>query len=246
MVGNFYWSKRLKVLIVGVLIFGLVFCPYSGANAVKDQEQISASVNAIPKSAELGSAQDQEQVSADTNTIPQPIDLSPTQIEASTETATKTNGMVHGVSSNGNLMLLAPKQVQTYRVPPIEVWVPITILALSNPATLGSIKATIEGSESITQVATELIPVNRSLAEVLSAMQDPESTSFAGLMEKTYQTTLKIDVSSMNLKEGSIIPISIEVVSSTNSGLEETIQTQIEYSVLALPQVRNGGEYNDL
>ncbi|MCX6007579.1 MAG: CehA/McbA family metallohydrolase, partial [Chloroflexi bacterium] len=214
----------IPFFIVGVLISSLVFCPYSGANAGQEPDQVSSNVDTIPVPTELGSP----------------------QTESSTETTTKTNEMIHGESSTGNLMLLVPKQVETYRVPPIEVWVPITILALANPTKLESIKATIQGGESITQVTTDLIPVNRSVAEVLSATQDPESTSFADLMEKTYQTTLKIDVSSMNLKEGSIIPISMEVISSPGSGLAERIQTQIEYSVLALPQVTNwyGGDHH--
>lgn len=138
------------------------------------------------------------------------------------------------------IIVVVPEEIETYKVPPERVLIPVFVVSESGKARLNHIKLDFYGpnrSASKKVVLDQTLePTGKSLVDILKTLRGKDKKAVKDLLKKGAYVELEIDVSALKLEEGATGKINVGV-ETTVDGQREAVQTavQADYQASAFP-----------
>jgi len=136
--------------------------------------------------------------------------------------------------SNNGLVVVVPSSIATYKAPPDTITVPMVIASEKGKAHIKEIRVLFEGVESKVMPNKDLEAAGLGLTGLIDVLEDKDRKAQNEVFKKVLYVEAELDVSSLQLKEGTQGNISISVLGTTDEGSTEATVTA-DYQALALP-----------
>jgi hypothetical protein len=137
--------------------------------------------------------------------------------------------------ADNELLIVGPSGAATYAIPPTTLYLPIfaSVPVGGEPVELEDVTVLIQGKSQTVPAGVWLDPQQFTADEIVQAL-DRGGAEAASMAKSGWYEHLAVDVRSLQLKEGDVVPV--EILAHANvGGSPVTVGLAVEYSVLSLP-----------
>ncbi|MEW6172845.1 MAG: hypothetical protein AB1510_07215, partial [Bacillota bacterium] len=132
------------------------------------------------------------------------------------------------------LMVMAPSMLKTFKAPSESITIPLFIAMEKGKGRVDRIILRFQGVEETIYLEEALEPSGFDLPDMLTTLHGKDDKAIANLLTKGIYKEVELDVSELELKEGSEGEVSIFVEGSVDGVPSET-SIKVDYQALALP-----------
>lgn len=148
------------------------------------------------------------------------------------------NGVKLKANRSKGIVVIVPEEIETYKVPPETVLVPVFVTSESGKAHVKHIKLDFHGPKGSVskKVALDQVlePAGKSFDDILKTLKGKDKKAVKDLLKKGAYVELEIDVSALKLEEGAKGKIDVGV-EATVDGQAAPVTVQADFQALALP-----------